>query len=176
MNAPSFRTLLESGHSKEITLRIISHIKSSPERMEELMDCFFDENLRICQRASWPVGLIVDHKPHLLQPYLEKMLRNLENPKHDAVVRNTFRTLQNMDIPEELEGMAFESALNYLLNPQNAIAIRVFAMTVCGNIALKYPELKDELVPVIREHLPHGSAGFVNRGKKIIKQLTNNRL
>jgi hypothetical protein len=116
--------------------------------------------------------MIADHKPELIIPYVERMLHNLDAPHHDAVIRNTFRTLQNIDIPEELEGLAFEKAFNFLANPQNAIAIRVFAMSVCGNIAQKYPELKHELIPIIEEQLPYGSAGFKNRGIKVLKSLT----
>jgi hypothetical protein len=99
------------------------------------------------------------------------MLNNLDTPLHDAVIRNTFRTLQNLDVPEEIEGLAFEKAYDFLANPQNAIAIRVFAMSVCGNIARKYPELKEELIPLIEEQLPYGSAGFINRGMKVLKAL-----
>jgi hypothetical protein len=170
MASASFRTLLVK-NSKEILLQVLNAIEDQPSRMEELMDCFFDENLRLCQYASWPAGMIADQNPELIIPYLEKMLNNLDTPHHDAVLRNTFRTLQNLDIPEDLEGLAFEKAFDFLSNPQNAIAIRVFAMSVCGNIAKKYPELKQELIPVIEEQLPYGSAGFISRGMKVLKAL-----
>ena len=171
MTITPFKELCQGVHSKKVALRIIEDVLQAPSRMDELMDCFFDDDLRICQRASWPVGMISEHNPQLILPYLEKMLLNLEHAKHDALIRNTFRTLQNMDVPEDLEGLAFEKAFDYLLNPQNAIAIRVFAMTVCANIAKKYPELKHELIPVIEEQIPYGSAGFKNRGQKILNAL-----
>ena len=171
MTNKPFRELCQGRHSKKVALKIIDDVLRDPSRMDELMECFFDDELRICQRAAWPVGMISEHNPHLILPYLEEMLLNLEHSKHDALIRNTFRTLQNMDVPEDIEGLAFEKAFNYLLNPQNAIAIRVFAMTVCANIAKKYPELKHELIPVIEEQIPYGSAGFVNRGHKILKAL-----
>lgn len=151
---------------------ILDTLKADPSRMDELMDCFFDKDLRLCQRASWPVGMLADRIPNLLIPYLEKMLVNLDTPHHDAIIRNTFRALQNMAIPEEVEGLAFEKAFDFLLNPANAVAIRVFAMTVCGNIALKYPELKQELIPVIEEQFPYGSAGFKSRAKRVLKSLS----
>ena len=166
-----FRQSLEEDYSKEGAMHVVQCIQKDNSRMQELMECFFDEDLRVCQRAAWPAGMIADVKPELIIPFLEKMLLNLDTPHHDAVIRNTFRTLQNVEIPEDLEGLAFEKAFEFLLDPKNAIAIRVFAMTVCGNIALKYPELKHELVPVIEEQLPYGSAGFKNRGAKILKKL-----
>lgn len=171
MASSSFKELLAIGNSKEIALKIVTEVSDNPSRIEELMACFFDKELRLCQRAAWPVGMISDYRPDLIIPYLEKMLTNLDSPHHDAVVRNTFRTLQNIDIPEEIEGLAFEKAFNFLLDPQNATGIRVFAMTVCGNIALKYPELKHELIPVIKEQMPHGSAGYLSRGNKVLKSL-----
>jgi len=171
MALPPFRELLGIRNSKEVVHQLINEIQDNPSRMDELMECFFDEDLRLCQRAAWPVGFISDYNQDLIVPYLEKMLLNLETPHHDAVVRNTFRTLQNIDIPEDIEGLAFEKAFNFLINPNNAIAIRVFAMTVCGNIALKYPELKHELVPVIQEQMEYGSAGYISRGKRILKSL-----
>jgi hypothetical protein len=166
----AFRDLLVK-NKKDIVLNVLNAVLDEPDRMEELMECFFDENLRLCQFASWPVGMIADHNPDLILPYLEKMLVNLDTPHHNAVIRNTFRTLQNLDIPEELEGLTFEKAFDFLANPQNAIGIRVFAMSVCGNIAKKYPELKHELIPVIEEQMPFGSAGFISRGRKVLKSL-----
>jgi len=171
MTTPSFRALLDIRNSKEIALQIVNAIREKPSRMQELMDCFFDEDLRLCQRASWPAGMIADYDQYLILPFLEEMLNNLDTPHHDAVIRNTFRTLQNVDIPEELEGLAFEKAFDFLLDPQNAIGIRVFAMTVCGNIALKYPELKHELVPVIEEQMEYGSAGYLSRGNRVLRSL-----
>ncbi len=168
-----FRDRLGIRNSKEIVLQVIDEVRKNPSRMQELMDCFFDEDLRLCQRAAWPVGMIADYDPDLIIPYLEKMLVNLETPHHDAVIRNTFRTLQNIDIPEDIEGLAFEKAFDFLLDPNNAVGIRVFAMTVCGNIALKYPELKHELIPVIEEQMIYGSAGYISRGKRILKSLMN---
>jgi len=172
MSSPeSIYALLEIENSKKIASHIVDLILKDNNRIDELMDCFFDEKMRICQRASWPVGLIADKKPELLHPYIQRMLDNLDTPHHNAVLRNTFRTFQEIDFLEDLEGAVFDKSFDFFLDVNNAIAIRVFAMTVCGNIALKYPELADELIPVIEEHLPHGSSGLRARGGKLLKAL-----
>jgi hypothetical protein len=43
-------------------------------------------------------------------------------------------------------------------------------MTVCERIAIKYPELNQELQSAIEATLPYGSAGMKNRGLKILKK------
>jgi len=166
-----FEVMLEAENSRPTAVRIRDIVCADAPRIDELMQLFFSEDLRMCQRASWPLTLIAEREAGLVYPYVEQMLDNLAHPHHDAVIRNTFRAFQFIEFPDDVEGSVFDIAFNYLLDIDNAIAIRVFAMTVCGNIARRYPELSTELIPVIEEHLPHGSAGFRARGKQILKQL-----
>ncbi len=167
----TFRSILSSEHSRVATNSILQAIQLEPKRITELMDCFFDNDLRICQRAAWPVGDLGEKFPDLIAPFLPKLIENLKNPKHDAIMRNTVRTWQSMSIPEEWQGQVFEICFNYILNPKIPIAIRAFSMTVCANICKDIPELKQELILAIEDQLEHGSPGICSRGNKIIKEL-----
>ena len=168
---PTILSILKQFHSKETAQAIADSAASDPARLAELMDCFFHEEMRICQRAAWPVGILGKSHTELLYPYLEAMLTNLNTPHHDAVVRNTMRTFQFMTFPEDMEGQVFDVSLSLLMDMGNATGIRVFAMTVCANICMKYPALASELIPVIEEQLPHGSVGFKSRGGKLLSKL-----
>ncbi len=168
---PSFEDILCQFHDKVTAQNIANTVIANPEKLDELMDCFFHENIRICQRAAWPVGIIGKTETHLLYPYVERLLTAIESPIHDALVRNTVRTFQFMDFPEDLEGRVFDTCLTLLMDIDQAVAIRVFSMTVCTNICVKYPELAIELIPVLEEQIPHGSTGFKNRGMKMLAKL-----
>ena len=91
--------------------------------------------------------------------------------RHDAVKRNTVRLLQGVDLPEELMGRVVDICFKFLLDVKEPVAVRVFSMQVLYNICLKEPELADELRIVIEEFMPHGTAGFKSRGKRILKGL-----
>lgn len=172
----TFREILSRPQSKDNAKLIVEAIKQKPSKLKELMELFFDKEMRVCQRAAWPLGMIGSKNPELLIPYLPQLIENLKKPHHDAVIRNTFRIWEEMDIPEDYEGQVYDICFEKFTDVKQAIAIRVFAMTVCANIALKYPELIDEIKPVIEEYYPHGSAGFQSRSKKILKKfqkLTN---
>ena len=145
------RAQLIEENSKEMADRIAAYVVAKSEFLTELMDCFFDEDLRICQRASWPMCKLGIRNPDMLVPYIEPMLANLDSPKHDAVVRNTLRVWAEMDIPETYEGEIYERCLEYISSPKYAVAIRAFAISVAAHIAMKYPELGQEL----REELLH---------------------
>jgi hypothetical protein len=165
------KALLGCKNNKTAYESNIANIEKYPDKFAELMECFFDKDIRICQNASWPVSYVGTKFPELLLPYLPLMIKNLENPVHDAVVRNTVRTWQNMIIPEEYLGEIYEKCFNYLIEPKIAIAIRAFSMTVCANIAMNIPELKQELFIAISEQIEMGSPGIRSRGQKILKSL-----
>ena len=90
---------------------------------------------------------------------------------HDAVKRNITRFLQFITIPKKFQGAVVDICLEYLANPKEAIAVRVFSMTVLTNMATENPELKNEIVPLIEDQLPFASAGFRSRAKRTLKQL-----
>ncbi len=100
----NIRNALSEGHSKEIRDQIVFYVGHDPQRMKELMDCFFDKNIQLNQRSSWPLGIIGRRKPQLLEPYHQQLMDNLDQPLHDAVIRNTVRIYEDIFIPESIEG------------------------------------------------------------------------
>jgi hypothetical protein len=114
----------------------------------------------------------IDRWNYLLTPHIEKLILNLQHENlHDAIKRNTVRVLQNANIPESLHGILVDICFKYLQNPSEAIAIKVFSMTILFNLTNYYPELKDELKFVLEEQFPFQSAGFRSRAGKILKQI-----
>ena len=120
------------------------------------------------QYASNPLSKIAEKNPQLFIPLFPKLIKNLDNPAHNAVVRNTIRIWQFVDIPEDYEGEIYDRCYQYLTNVKEEIAIRVFSMTVMANIAEKYPELQEEVIQLIRLYYEDGSAGFKSRSRKIL--------
>lgn len=166
------QNLLEAGHNTALRNEITTYVGSSKKRMGDLMHFFFHEKWRYGQRASWSIGQIGCKQPKLIAPYLEEMVKRLDGESHDAVKRNTVRIFQDIDIPEDLEGPLFDKCLDFVIDTKIATAIRCFAITVCGKIANNYPELQEELVAVAQEYMPHGSAGFKYRCRKLIKRFS----
>ena len=167
----TFREMLMAEHSREVTNKILEEIRQNPSRIDELMDCFLDSNNRICQRAAWPIGDLGEKFPQLVIPYMQKLIDNLAHPHHEAIKRNTVRTWQNMNIPEEFQGPVYDICFNYMIDPKEAVAIRAFSMTVCANICKEVPELCEEMLTVIPDLLENGSSVLCNRGYKVMDLL-----
>lgn len=162
---------LEKGHSKAITDQIISYVGSNQTRFNSLITIFLEGPYRITQRAAWPLSFCVINQPSLIDRHYGSILKMLTKKGiHDAVKRNIMRSLQFVEIPAKHQGKVIEHCFN-LMDAKEPIAVRVFAMTVLANLSKLHPDLKKELKLVIEDQLPYGTAAYLSRSKKILRQL-----
>jgi hypothetical protein len=167
----NIRNAILKEHSKQNTLTIINYIGSNPDRFKQLIDVFLAGPYRITQRASWPLSYSVQNNPTLIKPHLNSVLNLLKaEPVHDAAKRNIVRLLQFVELPRKQYGKVWTTCVS-LMDKKQPVAIRVFSMTVLGNIAQQEPGLKNELRLLIEEQLPYASAGYLSRARKVLKEL-----
>jgi len=159
-------------HSKKQCEKIVDYVGNSPSRFSELVNLFLEGPYRITQRAAWPLSCCVEKNPKLIEPHLKKILKYSQKPGvQDAVKRNVVRLLQFIEVPKRLQGLTAKICFQFFNDKKEPIAVRVFSMTVLANLANKLPDLKNELIPLIEDQMPYGSAGFISRGKKVLKEL-----
>ena len=166
----NLREELLKEHSKTQCTKIVNWVCSSQERFDELFECFVRNEYRIVQRAAWPLGYIVRAHPNLIRKHWSRFFSNLQQPNlHNAVKRNSLRFLQDIDIPKKYQGIAMDCCFKMLTAPDEAIAIKVFAMSVLDNLSRHYPDIRNEMKMIVLEQLPHQSTGFKSRAKKIFR-------
>lgn len=162
---------LAKGHSKAHTDKIVRYVGANQSRFNRLITIFLDGSYQITQRAAWPLSYCVRNHPSLIEDHYGPVLKILARPDiHDAVKRNVMRLLQYVDLPHQYQGKVIERCFA-LMNPREAVAIRVFAMTVLANLSKQHPDLKQELKLVIEDQLPFATAAYLSRSKKILRQL-----
>jgi hypothetical protein len=151
---------------------ITNYACSSPEHFKELMKCFTDNNYRIAQRAAWSVSDGAQRNQELIQPYLKDIVVQLQRTDvHPAVVRNSVRILQSLEMPGELHGEVMNACFGFIEKPATPVAIKAFALTTLYNLSKHYPDIQHELQVIIEERMANETAAFVSRGKKILQQL-----
>lgn len=160
-------------YSKKQTLKIAEYIGNNQKRFDELMQLFFNGESRVNQRASWVFQFVVEKHPHLIKPYFTQLVEKLyEKGVNDSTKRNTVRLFQFCELPNEIHGKLTGICFQFLANQKEAIAIRVFSMTVLERFCKIYPDLKTELKLLIEENYEKGSAGFKSRGRKVLKSIS----
>lgn len=160
-------------HTKKNCDEIVDWVGGDVKRFKQLFQFFLLNDHRLSQRASWPVSYSVRAHPLLILPHLHNLLQKMKSPGvHNAIKRNSVRLLQDIEIPEEYEGEIIELCFLFLLNQKEAIAIKAFSISVLAKLTLKYPELSNELCVIIEDQMPHQSAAFKSRGKRILNNLS----
>jgi hypothetical protein len=158
-------TLLQE-HSKAQCNKVVRYIGDNKDRFAELMKLFFAGEYRVTQRAAWPMSYCVRAHPQLITPYFKKLIDKLGNPgEHDAVVRNTVRLLQEVEIPEKFHGQVMTLCFNFIQSNETAAAIKAFSLTILKNLSNKYPEIIPEIRTIIQERWDFETAAFKARAK-----------
>jgi len=166
------KILEEKVYSKEQALAVSEYAGSSVERFAKLMQCFLSSEYRLAQRAAWSVSWAAKQKPDLIEPYIKDLVAQLPRKDvHDAVIRNSFRILQQIEIPESLHGKLMNHCFAFIESNSSPVAIKAFSLTTLFNLSKSYPEIRNELRLLIEERWNHETAAFKSRGRKILKEL-----
>jgi hypothetical protein len=168
--------LKEKKHTKEQALKVSEYACSSAKNFKELIQCFLSNEYRLAQRAAWSVSWAAQKKFELIQPYIKDLITQLSRKDvHDAVIRNSVRILQKIDIPESLHGELMNNCFALLEQPSTPVAIKAFSLTTLSNLSDLYPEIKNELKLIIEERWNHETSAFKSRAKTILKKLNADR-
>ena len=136
------------------------------------MHCFLDEEYRLAQRAAWSVSWAARKKPGMITPHIKDLISVLHKKNvHDAVIRNSVRVLQEIDIPEDYHGEVMDACFHFIEKPSTPVAIKVFSLTILFNLSKYYAEIKPELKLIIEDCWEHETAAFKSRAKKILSKL-----
>lgn len=150
---------------------LVRYVGQSQAYFDEVMTLFLEQDIRIAQRAAGVITYAVEKYPNLLDDYYTILIEKLKTNPPNFIKRNVVRAWQFVEIPEEFMGEIANICFDYLDSQIEAIAVKVFSMTVLYHISQKEPDLQPELRLVIEKQLPYGSAGFKSRAKKILPNL-----
>ncbi|HRP56492.1 hypothetical protein [Agriterribacter sp.] len=168
----NLRDAILKEHSKEQCSAIVACISDNQQRFDELVTLFLHDEYRVAQRAAWPLSYCVAAHPHLVKKHLKKIIRNLKKPGiHNAVKRNTVRLLQDIDIPQSIHGDVLDICFKYVADPKEAVAVKAFSLTILSRFTQQYPEIIPEIKLLIEDQLPHQTAAFAGRAKRVLIEL-----
>ncbi|SRR5690606_1172815 len=165
-------SLLTHRVSKKTIEQLIDYVCVNKDRFEALFKLFYNSEGLVRLQSAWALSYCVERYPDWITPQIGKLLRLLEtNTEPEGVRRNVMRMLQFATIPKRLHGRAFSICMERLMDSGEAVAVKVFAMTVCAKIAEHNADIARELTIALEDQLPYGTAGFKSRASKILRKL-----
>ena len=168
----NIRASFNGNQSKRNTTAIVNYIGSDPKRFAELVVIMFDGDHREVQCAAWPVSVVAEKNPQLLTPYLSRLVDMIPRMDiHNGARRGILRALQFVEIPTRLKGRVYSYCIDRISDPNEAVGVRGFALTVAAKIAREEPELLNELRLVVKTHLPKTQFSFRVRSRDLEREL-----
>lgn len=169
MNQQELLEIMESWENLNV---LIKEIGNHPGHLDLLMYIALNSREPTSWRAAWMADKIHDNYPELIKPYLEKMIKQLNQSLQVGKKRHFLKLISLNEIPHKYYGFLTDYCLNALTSAKEPPAVRVHAMQVLYNISEKEPELKPELLAVIEHEMEcHATAGILSKGKKLAGKL-----
>lgn len=171
LNKEEIKNLMRETRNKERAMEIAEKILAHPENIRNLWELVREEGAHYSFYAAWILDFIGETQPQVLEPFIQEVCDYLLTQPPASITRSMVRLLSFQEVPEDLHGPLYDLSVKWISSPMQGIATRAHCMEIAFQIAMPYPELRQELAAVIQAQLPGASAGIRSRGQKILKQI-----
>lgn len=144
---------------------------NDPDYFKELINLIISGDDPLPMRASWVVEGITLKYPEMILPFIGILIGNLRKYSHPGTCRNLLKIFSRIDIPVKFHGILMDICFEWLSHVDRTVAEKVYAMQIIANHLEFYPELKNELLEVIKDEAPKNSPAFSSRARLIKKKL-----
>jgi len=169
MTENDIRTLIQSWENLALMVR---YVADYPEYLDLIVSKAMDDSQPENWRAAWMVDKIHDKHPDMVIPYLPALTEFVLTTQNTGKKRHILKLISLHDIPEEKMAVLLNFGYQIFTDASEPVAVRVHAMQVLFNIAMKEPDFAGELIELIEHEIEfHGSAGMSSRGQKLLKRL-----
>jgi hypothetical protein len=169
--AKEIEELLNIETSRRNTDLLADLIFQKPELFNEFTAVYLRNEEPVSRRAAGVVDTVSEKLPELLAPYLPGIVEKLPTFSHDGLKRHSLRMLARSTLPSGHLGPLINICFDWLTSAGESVAVKVWCMEILYRISQIEPELKKELADSIEWRMEEETAGFKNRGKKILKKL-----
>ena len=105
-----------------------------------------DEDATCRMKASWALAKASEINPDFAAPYVDQFMHLIQTEKVGGVVREIYKTLACISIPESYEGLFIDTSFAMLRSVESDLAVKYHAKLILTKYVRKYPELKNEFI------------------------------
>ncbi|NJM14759.1 MAG: hypothetical protein HC896_04740 [Bacteroidales bacterium] len=157
--------------SRQIADLIATSLINAPEKIKELIEIIGSNDEKRSARATYVLMRLDEEQPALLYPHLDRLIELLPGIPYINSMARVIRVFINAPIKERHEDVLAGVCFDLMERKLREVSPKVYAMEVLYRLSGKYAEIKTELAALIEAGMPTGTAGYKNRGTKILKKL-----
>lgn len=161
--------LLESWDNFQL---ILMELNANPDYVPVLMKIAIYSDHRNSWRAIYLADKLHDTHPEWIQAYLPEITERLSLEQHHGKKRHMLKLISLNPVTEEHSVFLLDYCLTTFTSSKEPVANRVHAMQILFNISESEPDIKPEILELIRHEIElHPTPGIRSRGKKLIARL-----
>ncbi len=150
---------------------VAEKVGENPEHYKQILDIVLTDEIPMSSRAGRVLDFCTIKNPGLITPHIARIFNQIK--KGQCLHRSVLKIFSELPVTftEEQEGMLVDACFKWLADDSQAVAIKVYCMEILGKFAQKEPGIIPELVSILEEQIPTGTAGIKSRSRKIIRKL-----
>lgn len=129
---------------------MIEFVEDNTDIFEELLNLAISNKRKVSWRAAWVLGHTTREHDKRLQTHILTIIKSIDG-KVDGHQRELLKILEKNRITEECESPLFDTCLSIWQDIYKKPGTRVTALRHLIKIAKKYPELRNEIFPLLDE-------------------------
>lgn len=170
-NMDSLNDIIMAEHSRAQADFIADIVIKQPAILGELLEIVFRNEEPVSRRASWPLRIISDRNPQIVEPFVPQIINILPVIDSIPIQRAFLALLVNVDIPEELHGEVLQFTSEVLMDKGSEIAHVIYSTDIFYKLSVNEPDLLNELALMLEQLLPFGSAGVKSKSTRTINKI-----
>jgi len=160
--------------SRATANRAAKLVGDNPERFKKVLDFALLDKEQFAMRATRVVNLVANKYPFLLQPHIVDLARKFPEFNTIGLKRGMAKMFseQTYNYYEDTAGLLLHTCFEWLNDPAEAIALKIYSMEILYRISNAYPEIKNELISSIENEIPKNSPAVRGSECKIMQKTT----
>lgn len=158
-------------HSKKQIQQLAKQLVGDEKSLDQLVQIILEAEDPIPIYGSWLLQHISLIDTSVITSRVDKLLEILDRRSEEGVRRCVVRSMQDAEIPQQNQEALINFCFQYLENPKEAIAVKVFSITILHRLCQSETELLQLLADIIELQLPTAGPAFKSRGGKIVANI-----
>lgn len=152
-------------------------VGNDPVRFKEVLDICFEHPYPVSMRAARVVQLSCERFPDLIYPYLEDSFGKMLDSDIEGVRRGFLKIYaENIDLRKFADaGTLISLCFDWVINPEQPIAVRIYAMDILGKYCNIEPDLRNEVAVTLESLIFDGSAAIRSRARDVLRKITGKK-
>lgn len=173
MPAPKLIALLDGGDLRSIGRadEAAEWVTRQPELFEDLVEACGSESRLVRMRAADAIEKLTRSAPELLRPYKRQFVRMLNDAETPEFRWHMAAIIPRLSLNPRERQRVVAVLKSYLLDKSSIV--KTFAVHALADLAAAHPELRPDVITILREAARVGTPAMQARSRKLLKRFPN---